>query len=227
MKSDDDFQLLSLIAHELRSPAAVAAGYLRLLLREDVAHIPDRARHMIEEADRSCGRILHLVREVADLAELAGRRDAIESISTVPVFSVCDEVVQQLAACGGDGTATFSCDGQDQQTLVKGDATQLKRALSSLVAAILRERGAAPLEVSGFVDLDGGASHAVVALGDPGLGLRRNEILTSRDATFDRWRGGTGMSVPIACRILDGYGGRIWSLPQNSRAACALSLPTS
>ena len=224
--SQDDCQLLSLIAHELRSPAAVAAGYLRLLLRDDVAHLPERARHMIEEADRSCARLLHLVREVSDLAALSGRV-ASESSVAIPVFSLCDEVVQQLAGSPGDAPTTFSCDADDQSAIVHGDAEQLKRALTALVAAIVRERGAAPLEVYGFISRDPAAALAVIALGDPGMASRRDEVLTSRDASFDRWRGGTGLSVPIACRILDGYGGQVWALPQSSRAGCALSLPIS
>jgi len=222
--SQDDFQLLSLIAHELRSPAAVAAGYLRLLLRDDVAHLPERARHMIEEADRSCARLLHLVREVSDLAALSSRV-ASDSSSPVPVFSVCDEVVQQLPESPGGGPTTFSCGSEEHPALVRGDAEQLKRALTALVSAIVRERGAAPLEVCGFIHQEGEASQAVIAMGDPGIGLQRDEVLTSREVSFDRWRGGTGLSVPIACRIFDAYGGRIWSLPQSSRAACALSLP--
>ncbi|MEP7308087.1 MAG: HAMP domain-containing sensor histidine kinase [Acidobacteriota bacterium] len=222
--SQNDFQLLSLIAHELRSPAAVSAGYLRLLLRDDVAHLPERARHMIEEADRSCARILHLVREVSDLAALSSR-GASDSCSVVPVFSLCDEVIQQLAEAAGGGTTTFSCGSEDQPALVHGDVDQLKRALAALVVAIVRERGAAPLEIHGFINREGEASLAVIALGDPGIALRHDEVLTSREVPFDRWRGGTGLSVPIACRLFEACGGRIWSLPQSSRAACALSLP--
>src|SRR5579862_366663 len=53
-------QLISLIAHELRSPAAVVSGYLRLLLRHSAQNpsepepaMPSEQR-MIEEANRSC-----------------------------------------------------------------------------------------------------------------------------------------------------------------------------
>jgi signal transduction histidine kinase len=93
------------------------------------------------------------------------------------------------------------------------------------MAAMLRERGAKPLEVYGVVSRDHGAAEAIIALGDPGIALRRDDILTGREVSFDRWRGGTGLSVPIACRILEASGGRIWLPSQASRAACALSLP--
>ena len=62
----DCHELLSLVAHEIRSPAAVVAGYLRLLLKspaeserqrreseqqgEPERKIPDGARNIIEEA---------------------------------------------------------------------------------------------------------------------------------------------------------------------------------
>ena len=109
--------------------------------------------------------------------------------------------------------------------MVQGDANRLKRAVAALMAAALRERGTQSLEIHGFVGRDAPVPQAVIALGDPGLVLRRDKVLSDREQSFDRWRGGTGLSVPIACRIVEGHGGRIWSLPQESRGACALSLP--
>lgn len=220
--SDDDRQLLSLIAHELRSPAGVVGGYLRLVLKEDAASMPERARHMIEEADRSCARVLHLVRELADLVHLL-ETDRRGSSSAALVFSLCDEVVQ--AAAGAHDGLVFSCASEDRPALVQCDESRLKRALAALLAATLREHGAKPLEVFGVVSRDYGAAEAVVAFGDPGIALRRDEVLVGREAPFDRWRGGTGLSVPIACRILEASGGRIWLPSQASRAVCALSLP--
>jgi two-component system OmpR family sensor kinase len=218
----DDRQLLSLIGHELRSPAAVVCGYLRLLLKEDAAGLPERTRHIIEEADRSCARVLHLVKELAELAELLDS-DLRRSPSTVPLFSACGAVAQSAAA-DGDGPVAFSCADQDRAALVRGDERRLRQALAALVAAIRRERGARVLEIYGFVSEYPDGSHAVVAFGDPGIALHRHDLPASGDASFDRWRGGTGLSVPIACRIVEAHGGRIW-LPPVPGAAAALSLP--
>ena len=219
--SDDERQLLSLIAHELRSPGAVVAGYLRLL-RKETGDLPERTRRMIEEADRSCARVLQLVKELSELSELAAS-DALVSGVPVAVFPLCDEVVRAASSAGSP--ATFSCDPEDQSTMVQGDANRLKRAFAALMAAALRERGAQSLEIHGFVGRDAAVPEAVIALGDPGLALRRDKVLNDRPLSFDRWRGGTGLSIPIACRIVEGHGGRVWSLPQDSRGACALSLP--
>jgi signal transduction histidine kinase len=218
--SSNDRELLSLIAHELRSPAAVVAGYMRLLLKEDPSGMPERARRMIQEADRSCARVLSLIRELSDLASLS--KSDLGPCTPVPVFSMCAEVVETADAAGA---STFSCMPEDQAALVQGDASRLKQALEALLSATLRERGGKALEMYGFVSRDEAPPRAVVALGDPGISLLADQVLASRTSAFDPFRGGTGLSVPIACRIVDGCGGQLWSIPEHSRAACAFSLP--
>jgi signal transduction histidine kinase len=222
-------QLISLIAHELRSPAAVVAGYLRLLLKSSAQSafapgpkIPETAQNMIEEANRSCGRLLGLVRELGDLAGLE-ESDAFPSPARVHIFSLCEEVVREAAMEGG--AVTFSCAAIDRRAIVGGDPGRLKQALAAFVAVVLRERGTQPLEMYGFVSREHGSQRAVIAFGDPGIAARRDDILDCRGASFDRWRGGTGMALPIAYRIVEAHGGSVWALPGESHAACALSLP--
>jgi signal transduction histidine kinase len=228
--SEGDCQhLISLIAHELRSPAAVVAGYLRLLLKSTAQStfgseraIPETAQTMIEEANRSCGRLLGLVRELGDLAGLE-ESEAFLSPAKVHIFSVCEEVVREAAL---DGAAvTFSSAEIDRRAVVSGNGGRLKQALAAFVAVLLRERVTHSLEVCGFVSRGHDSPGAVIALGDPGIAARRVDILASRGTSFDRWRGGMGMSLPIACRIVEAHGGSVWALPGELHAACALSLP--
>jgi signal transduction histidine kinase len=48
---------LSLTVHELRTPVTVVSGYLRMLLKEQGGPLTEKQRKMLEEAERSCGRI--------------------------------------------------------------------------------------------------------------------------------------------------------------------------
>ena len=73
---------------------------------------------------------------------------------------------------------------------------------------------------------------AVVAIGDEEL----LPVLT-RDAgaaapefevwRFDEWRGGMGLALPVARRVIEAQGGALWSAADgtHSRAASALRLP--
>src|SRR5688572_24771628 len=68
---------ISLAVHELLTPVAVVSGYLRMLLREQGGPLTDKQRKMLEEAERSCGRLGSLVGEMRELGKLEGGELAI------------------------------------------------------------------------------------------------------------------------------------------------------
>jgi signal transduction histidine kinase len=219
MSSDDDCQrLLTLVAHELRSPGAVVVGYLRLLLKNTAGRLTEAEQKMLEEANRSCGRMLHIAQELSVLADLAGR-DPIRVMSPLPIFNVCNEVVQAAADAGGK--ISFSVAEGDRSACVEGHAARLKQALGALVTVILREHGTVATTVSGAVSR-GSDSRAVIVFGDV---TNLADVLTHQDNAFDRWRGGTGLSLPIAHSIVAAHRGALWGLPGRPLAAWALSLP--
>jgi len=212
---------MSLVAHELRSPGAVVAGYLRLLAKNTAPGLTESERKMIEEANKSCGRLLHIASELSDLAELSGE-DAVRPLQPVPIFALCGEVVQAAANAGG--VVSFSLDDRDKGACVEGHAGRLRQAIGLLVSVIGRERGTIAMTVTGAVSQNS-ESRALVVFGEPADAADVRAVVGSSASAFDRWRGGTGLSLPIACRIIEAHRGAVWALPAGSRAACALSLP--
>src|SRR5436305_8207246 len=63
-------RLLSLAVHEFRTPASVVGGYLRMLLRDTESPLSERQRKMIDEAEKSCSRLVGLIAELSDVAKL-------------------------------------------------------------------------------------------------------------------------------------------------------------
>src|SRR5262245_49854179 len=92
-------RLMSLVSHELRSPGAVVAGYLRLLAKNTAPGLTEPERKMIEEANKSCGRLLHIASELSQLAELSGD-DPVSPWQPIPIFTLCGEVVRAAADAG-------------------------------------------------------------------------------------------------------------------------------
>jgi signal transduction histidine kinase len=218
MNSDEDCRrLMALLAHEMRSPGAVVAGYLRML-KTSAPELPAREQKMIEEANKSCARLMHIVHELSDLGELE-EQDL--KYATLPIFTLCDEVVQSVSDDGAD--VTFVCEDGDRDVKINGHEARLKQAVSSLIASIVRERGTAPVEARGFVARTATPT-AVIAFGEPGAMASADEVLKHRQMPFDRWRGGMGLSLPVAHQIVLAHRGSLWALP-GSRATCALSLP--
>ena len=83
-------RLMSLAVHEFRTPASVVGGYLRMMQR-DGEPLSERQQKMIEEAEKSCGRLVALVNEMSELAKLdAGLARLAEA--PVDVFGLVHEV---------------------------------------------------------------------------------------------------------------------------------------
>ncbi len=223
MSIDDDCRrLLSLLAHEMRSPGAVVAGYLRMLKGPSTSDMPGREQKMIEEANRSCARLLHIVQELSDFGELSANGDEMKR-APLPVFPLCEEVVQSASDEGSD--VSFVIDDSDRETIVEVNEPRLKQAVAALVAAIVRERGSAPVETRAFVYRNG-SPLALVSFGEPGAVQTAGDVIRHQQMPFDRWRGGMGLSLPIAHRIIEAHHGSLWAMP-GSRATCALALPVS
>jgi len=218
MTFDDDCRrLMGLLAHEMRSPGAVVAGYLRML-KSSASGMPPREQKMIDEANRSCGRLMHIVQELSDLGELENQELKRAPLS---IFTLCSEVVQSASDEGAD--VVFLCDDADRNAMIDGHEVRLKQAMSSLIASIVRERGSAPVEARGFVSRMAAPS-AVITLTEPGGVASADDVLKHQATPFDRWRGGMGLSLPIAHRIVQVHQGSLWALP-GSRATCAVALP--
>src|SRR5687768_1524978 len=81
-------KVLSLSVHELRTPMTVVAGYIRMLLKERAGPLSDQQRKLLEEAEKSCGRLSALLAEVSELSNLEA--------GTAPVSRVAVDVEASL-----------------------------------------------------------------------------------------------------------------------------------
>jgi len=214
---------LALVAHELRSPASIVSGYLRML-QQDADGLTERQRRMTDEAARACARVLRLLQEIGELTTLEGSEPARAPMG-VRVFDICDQAMKSVVETT-NGSSPFSCAESDRQAVVDGNPAWLKRAFEALAAATARELGTEPLTCHGFLCAPGEppSASAVIVVGPHGIGDNREAVLTRRDA-FDVWRGGTGLSLPIACRIIEAHGGQVWSPAGNGARASAWTLP--
>jgi nitrogen fixation/metabolism regulation signal transduction histidine kinase len=99
--------------------------------------------------------------------------------------------------------------GQAAGGNVSGDAGRLRTAFDAIFRAILREKpGPCTVVVDRRIVLEGARSSAVVVVADEG------SVQTAYDAPsgpFDEKRGGLGLALPIARRVIEWHGGRLWS----------------
>src|SRR6187200_88874 len=132
-------RVMSLAVHELRTRVTVVGGYLRMLLREQGGPLTDRQRKMLEEAERSCGRLGALVSEMSDFGRLESG-DLTFAQQDVDIAGLLAELATDMHE-GEDRGVRLEVRGADRPVVVTGDRTRLSTAFKALMHAALRERG--------------------------------------------------------------------------------------
>jgi signal transduction histidine kinase len=218
-------QLLSLAVHELRTPASVVSGYLRMLMRDTESPLSDRQRKMIEEAEKSCTRLVAVIAEMSEVAKLdAGTvtlaRDRFD------LFSVVGDVAKGVHEAA-DREVRLEVRGAASGAAIVGDATRVRAAIDAIFRAVLREQPAAcTVVVDRRVDRSADGSTRAVLVVAPDA--RVQAAYGTDPAPFDDKRGGLGLALPIARRVVEGLGGRLWAPPPpDERGAAILSFPVA
>ena len=213
-------RLLGLAVHEFRTPITVVAGYIRMLLKERAGAITDQQRKLLEEAEKSCGRLSGLVSEMSDLSALEAGTATLNR-GPVSISPLVQEVIGNLPELP-DRTIAVALEGPGTALALDGDPVRLRTALTALLLALRRELITSDRLI---VRIGSGAGSLRIAIADP---ERIEEVATAEPAAlqpFDEWRGGNGLSLAIARRIIGQHGGRLLSPPGEQKAGALILLP--
>ena len=197
--------LLSLAVHEFRTPASVVGGYLRMLQRD--SELNERQRKMVDEAEKSCARLVAIVAELSDIGKLDAGTIGL-SRQPLDFFALTREVAE-LVHEGQEREVHLVVRGGDAGAMIVGDAARLRHAVDAIFRAILREKpGPATVIADQRIESRDGRSSAVLVVADePHVA----EAYEAAPGVFDDRRGGLGLALPLARRVIAGHGGDIWS----------------
>jgi signal transduction histidine kinase len=219
-------QLLSLAVHELRTPCSVVAGYLRLILREGGDPLTDQQRKMLTEAEKSCSRFIALIAEMSEISKLDG---GFITLARQPIdfFALVQEVAEHVHEAK-DREVRLEVRGAEAGAPATGDGDRLRAAFSAIFRAILREKVGAVTVVADRrrVARDGQTSAVVVVADEADV----QSVYDSAWDVFDVKRGGLGLALPLARRVIEGHGGQIWAPTPSAgedraRGSAVITLP--
>lgn len=194
-------QFISDAAHELRSPVAAIRAEL------DVAAVHRRSVDwpaLIDRLTVSCNRMERLVDDLFVLATTDEQQAPHRS--EVDVDEVVMRQVESLRATSRHTVDAHDCDA----ARVWGDRHQLERVVANLLDNA--ERHATSTIV---VELRSGDGNACLIVADdgPGVPVEQRQRVFDRfarvDEARDRDRGGAGLGLAIARRIVEDHGGTI------------------
>ncbi len=218
-------KLLSLAVHEFRTPVTVVSGYLRMLLRERAGPVSDNQRRLLEEAEKSCARLSALIGEMSELGQLLDGR---QSLSRAPadVRAMLAEIRAATPATAQD-QAGVVLENSTAALEVSGDAARLRRTLESVLFALRREIiDGSDLVISATRRPKNDGAVAWIAFGTRDVSAMLRDASADDLGPFDEWRGGCGLALPLARRVIEMHGGRLLALAgERQKAGGVIELP--
>ena len=218
----------SLAVHELRTPVTVVAGYLRMLLREQAGPLTEKQKKMLEEADRSCGRLGSLVAEMSEFGKLEAGEIAFAR-QEFDLGALVTELASGLHDAEDRGVqleARVSMPVGMKEIRVTGDRVRIAAAVKVLMQSAVRERVEPGVVVARVSAGTGTPRWGVLAIGDEAVLPELEDGASAPPSQFDEWRGGLGIALPVARRVIEAHGGALWAgVGPHARATSALRLP--
>lgn len=212
-RAEETEKALNLLIHDVRAPLSVAQGFLRLLQQNKLETEADRQR-AIAQSMESLGRIGRLCEDAATFVAEPVPNDG--PVSTIQVFDLVERVAKDCAERGSP--LTFVPEPASLSGSVR--ITNLDRFVQS-IAVILWAGRRSTRNPSVHVLVVEDKKEARFLLG---CDEDRAALMSQPLETFDPWRGGHGIALPLACRTVMAAGGRIWTFA-NARGAVGIAIP--
>jgi signal transduction histidine kinase len=193
-----------------------------MILKDKAGPVPDVQRKLLEEAEKSCARLSALLAELSDVGYLESGRVTLNR-GRVELDTLLREVADTLPS-QVDRAITVHLSEPLTGAMVSADATRLRQALLALARAVTREN-VKESEVRIAPRVDRAASHVIIGIGSP-AGLAALSDGADALGAFDEFRGGYGMLLPVARRVIEAHGGTL-AAPSGdfARIAAQVTLP--
>ncbi len=196
-------ELISTVAHELRSPLTSVKGFTATLLAKWDRFSDDQKRLMLETVNADADRVTRLITELLDIARIDSGRLTVRR-QVVDLERVVRRHVEGMVAAGHD-PVTFVVQVPDGVPEMWVDADKLDQVLANLLENAVRHG-------SGTVTtlIESTEDGVAVTVTDEGEGIAAEQ----RDRVFTRFwrsgrRGGTGLGLYIVRGLVEAHGGHI------------------
>jgi GAF domain-containing protein len=204
-------QFLANMSHELRTPLNAILGYAELILDNVYGDTPEKMREVLDRIQRNGRHLLGLINDVLDLSKIeAGQLNL--SLADYSLKEVVQSVYSAVEALAKEKHIALKVEVPPHLPAARGDERKLTQVLLNLVGNAIKFTDTGEVVIKAFA-----ANGAfTVAVRDTGPGIAEAEQakifeeFQQADSSITRKKGGTGLGLTIAKRIVELHGGRLW-----------------
>jgi signal transduction histidine kinase len=204
-------EVVSTLAHEMRTPLTSIKGYSTALLMDDVMFSPETQREFLQIIDEECDILQDLIHDLLESSIIEAGLLRLE-LQPVRLQLLAESVTSDMARRAPQHR--FFVDFPSNFPIVDADPDRVMQILRNLLDNAVKYSPA-----GGLVVVRGGVreEEVVISVADQGVGIAPEHLNRLFEKYF-RAKGmlgrhvvGSGLGLPIARTIVEGHGGRIWA----------------
>jgi PAS domain S-box-containing protein len=218
-------EVISAVAHELRSPLTSVKGFTSTLLHRWDRFDDDHKKHLLATINSDADRVTRLIGELLDLSRLEAGRLPL-SRRMISLDTVTSRVVERIRPRAEKHQIAYEF--PDSFPQVYADSDKIEQVLTNLVENAVKYTEGGQVKVVGSLQ----DSMVLVTVADEGKGIayeHRYQVFNK----FFRERAqaknpGTGLGLYISKGLVEAHGGRIWVETGGGKGATfCFTLPVS
>jgi len=210
-------ELVSTLAHELRSPLTSVKGFSSTLLHRWDRFNDEQKQHMIKTINADADRVTRLIRELLDVSRIdAGRLELQRQMVDLPYL--VGGIAERFAVT--DDAVTIDSEFPPGFPELYADRDKLEQVLTNLVENAVKYGEGGKVTITGTARDD----HVEIGVLDQGDGIPADQLpliftkfYQSRHPGGRRSTAGTGLGLFISKGIVEAHGGRMWASSEPGR----------
>jgi signal transduction histidine kinase len=220
----NDEEFISRISHDLRTPLAAIKAAIGVVLANEPPGTAEPLRRMFRNIDRAADQMNSMISNITESARLHQGAAAMR-IDHTDLSELTLRVAKSAEPVARRQGQTVETRVPRSAIIALVDYQRIERALLNLIEnACKHAPGGATIQLS----LDDEGAEYVFSVADEGPGIpeeSRNEVFTGAEPG-STGSGRTGLGLPVALRIAQLHGGRIWVEPNvQGGAVFRIALP--
>ena len=210
----DNKELISNISHDLKTPITAIKGYVEGI-RDGVADTPEKMDRYIRTIYNKATDMDKLIDELFLYSKLDSNsmNYSFAKLNLKDYFEDCaDEISMDLESRG----IIFDFRNYvSEDTIIIADPEQLKRVINNIVGNSVKYMAARPGRIG--IHILNEPEFVQVEIRDNGKGIAKKELphiferCYRTDASRNSSKGGSGLGLSIAKKIIEEHGGKIWA----------------
>jgi len=204
-------QFLANMSHELRTPMNAILGYTELIQDSIYGAVPQPIQDVLARIDKSGRHLLGLINDVLDLSKIEAGQ-LVLSPSDASMQDIVYGVVSSLESLATEKGLGLTVALAPDLPAGRFDERRMTQVLLNLVGNAIKFTDAGEVRVT--VTVSDGAFNVSVSDTGPGISPASHEKIFEEfqqgDTSSTRTKGGTGLGLTIAKRIVEMHAGRMW-----------------